>query len=202
MDLGKIRAKMGEIVTTLPNSYQIVSCDCWNDKTYYNSLHPDCKYEQGLRGANIALAVNGEAGMTLGQATGPIVESVTFSSDGKTATIKFDNIGLGLKSYGNVLKGVKVITNTAWTTPLSAVISTSDTIDGGELKGFLGCPAVNKPTLKVTATITGKDTVEVKAMSEMRGVAYNAVSENYFGYQINLANSYGQPAGAFMLPRE
>ena len=173
MDLGKIRAKMGEIVTTLPNSYQIVSCDCWNDKTYYNSLHPDCKYEQGLRGANIALAVNGEAGMTLGQATGPIVESVTFSSDGKTATIKFKNVGDGLK-----------------------------TIDGGELKGFLGCPAVNKPTLKVTATITGKDTVEVKAMSEMRGVAYNAVSENYFGDQINLANSYGQPAGAFMLPRE
>lgn len=172
MDLGKIRAKMGEIVTTLPGSYQIVSCDCWNDKTYFNSLHPDCKYEQGLRGANIALAVNGEAGMTLEQATGPIVESVTFSSDGKTATIKFKNVGDGLK-----------------------------TTDGEDPRGFLGCPAVNKPTMKVTAKITGKDTVEVTGMSEMRGVAYNAVSENYFGDEINLANSYGQPAGAFMLAR-
>ena len=61
MDLGKIRAKMGEIVVTLPNSYQIVSSDAWSDRTYFNSLHPNCKYEQGLRGANIALAVNGEA---------------------------------------------------------------------------------------------------------------------------------------------
>lgn len=172
MDLGKIRAKMGEIVTTLPGSYQIVSCDCWNNKTYFNNLHPDCKYEQAVRGANIALALNGEAGMTLEQATGPIVESVTFSSDGKTATIKFKNVGDGLK-----------------------------TTDGEDPRGFLGCPAVNKPTMKVTAKITGKDTVEVTGMSEMQGVAYNAVSENYFGDEINLANSYGQPAGAFMLKR-
>ena len=110
--------------------------------------------------------------MTLEQATGPIVESVSFSKDGKTATIKFKNVGEGLK-----------------------------TTDGEDPRGFLGCPAVNKPTMKVTAKITGKDTVEVTGMSEMQGVAYNAVSENYFGDEINLANSYGQPAGAFMLKR-
>ena len=172
MDLGKIRAKMGEIVTVLPNSYQIVSSDAWPDKTYFNSLHPNCKYEQGLRGANIALAVNGEGGMTMEKATGPIVESVTYSTDGKTATVKFKNVGSGLK-----------------------------TIDGAaEVKGFKGLSGPN--TLSgnsVTAKITGTDTVEVKASFSLAGVAYNAVSANFFGETINLANSEGNPAGAFML---
>lgn len=172
MDLGKIRAKMGEIVVTLPNSYQIVSSDAWNDRTFFNSLHPNCKYEQGLRGANIALAVNGEAGMTMEKATGPIVESVTYSKDGKTATVKFKNVGDGLK-----------------------------TIDGAsEVKGFAGLSSANTPKANgVTAKITGKDTVEVSASFALAGVAYNTVSENYFGETINLANSEGNPAGAFML---
>ncbi|MBO4869941.1 MAG: hypothetical protein J5585_09545, partial [Clostridia bacterium] len=34
----------------------------------------------------------------------------------------------GLKAYNNVLKGVNVITNTVWTTPTSATITSKDTI--------------------------------------------------------------------------
>ena len=174
MDIGKIRAKMGEIVTKLPNSYQIVSSDVWADKTYWNSLHPNCKAEQALRGAKIAMAVNGEGGMTMEKATGPIIESITYSSDGKTATVKFKNVGDGLK-----------------------------TIDGdSNVKGFLGLVADDTLNKKeVTAKITGKDTVEVKASYELKGLAYNAISENYFGVEINLANSEGNPAGAFMINR-
>ncbi|MBO4326972.1 MAG: hypothetical protein J5950_06850 [Clostridia bacterium] len=174
MDLGVIRAKMGEIVTMLPNSYQIVSSDAWADRTFYNSLHPNCKYEQALRGANIALALHGEGGMTMEKATGPIVESVSYSSDGKTAIIKFKNVGSGLK-----------------------------TIDGAaEVKGFAGLTAANNPSKKsVTAKIVGTDTVEVTASFELYGVAYNCVSENFFGESINLANGEGNPAGAFMLNR-
>ena len=110
--------------------------------------------------------------MTMEKATGPIVESVTYSKDGKTATVKFKNVGDGLK-----------------------------TIDGAsEVKGFAGLSSANTPKANgVTAKITGKDTVEVKASFELAGVAYNTVSENYFGETINLANSEGNPAGAFML---
>ena len=172
MDTGKIRARMGAIVTTLSNSYQIVSSDAWADKTYWNSLHPDCKYEQALRGANIALAVNGEGGMTMEKATGPVVESVEYGKDGKTAVVKFKNVGEGLK-----------------------------TTDGGDtVKGFLGVSNAASIRLEnVTAKITGKDTVEITAGFDLQGVAYNAVAENYFGAEINLANSEGSPAGAFML---
>ncbi len=174
MDLGKIRAKMGEIVTVLPNSYQIVSSDVWPDRTFWNSLHPNCKAEQAKRGSNIALAVNGEGDMTMEKATGPIIDSITYSSDGKTATVKFKNVGDGLK-----------------------------TIDGdAKVKGFLGLVGENTLSKKeVDATITGKNTVEVKASFELKGIAYNAVSENFFGETINLANSEGNPAGAFMINR-
>ena len=172
MDLGKIRAKMGEIVATLPNSYQIVSSDAWADRTFFNSLHPNCKYEQALRGANIALAVNGEGGMTMEKATGPIIDSVSYSSDGKTAIVKFKNVGSGLK-----------------------------TIDGAdEVKGFVGLAAANTLSNNtVTAKITGTDTVEVKASFKLEGIAYNAKYDNFFGETINLANSEGNPAGVFMI---
>ena len=122
----------------------------------------------------MALAYNHEADMTLERATGPIIDSVTYSDGGKTATVKFRNVGDGLK-----------------------------TVDGAsEVKGFLGLSATNRPTLTVTATITGKDIVTVKCDKAMSGVAYNAVSANYFGVDINLANSYDCPAGAFMLNKD
>lgn len=175
MDIGKIRAKMGAIVLSLPNSYQIVSSDAWPDRTFWNSLHPNCKAEQAKRGSDIALAVNGEGGMTMEKATGPIIESVTYSSDGKTATVKFKNVGAGLK-----------------------------TIDGdSEVKGFMGLSAPNTLSgTKVTAKIVGTDTVEVTSSAAMKGIAYNAISTNFFGETINLANSEGNPAGAFLLNKD
>ena len=59
---------------------------------------------------------------------GPRAVSCTFSNGGRTATIKFTNVGGGLKAYGNALKGIKVITKDVWTSPLSAVITSDDTI--------------------------------------------------------------------------
>ena len=174
MDLGKIRAIMGGIVKSLPNSYQGVSCDCWSDRTFWNSLHPNCKAAQAKRAARIAVAVSGSSALTLTDAAGPIIESVTYSNGNKTAEIRFTNVGEGLK-----------------------------TTDGGnEVKGFVGLASKNVlSSKKVTATITGKDTVTLTADFELAGVAYNAKSENFFGSEITLCSSNGNPAGAFLLNR-
>ena len=162
------------MVTMSENLFQVQSSDVWADKEFWNSLHPNCKSEQALRAAKIAAAFNGEGGYTLDKASGPIVESVTYSADGKTATIKYKNVGDGLK-----------------------------TIDGSDkVKGFTTVSSKNTLGVNVTGTITGKDTVEVTATSEIAGIAYNVRTTYYFGDQINLCNSEGIPAGSFLMNKE
>ena len=55
---------------------------------------------------------------------------------------------------------------------------------------------------KATGRIVGKDTVEVTSDKEMKGLAYNVITTYFFGREINLCNSAGIPAGAFLLNRE
>ncbi|MCR5693864.1 MAG: sialate O-acetylesterase [Clostridia bacterium] len=174
MDFGKIRGIMGGMVTMRKNFFQVMSGDLWADDTFWNTLHPNCKYEQALRAAKIACAFNGEGGYTLDNASGPIIESVTYSSDGKTATIKYKNVGDGLK-----------------------------TVDGSEyVTGYSILTGKNKIGAKAKGKITGKDTVEVVSDSEMKGIAYNVITTYFFGKDMNLCNSAGIPAGAFLLNRE
>ena len=45
MELGIIRSFMGSIPTVLDNSYVSVSSDLWANKDFFNSLHPNCKFE-------------------------------------------------------------------------------------------------------------------------------------------------------------
>ena len=173
MDVGRIRAIMGSMVTMSDNIFQVQSGDLWADKTYWNSLHPNCKYEQALRAAKIACAFNGEGGITLDNASGPIVESVTYSEDAKSATIRYKNVGDGLK-----------------------------TIDGSdEVRGFTSLTVTGTIMGEITGTITGPDTVEVTSTIPMNGVAYNMKTGYFFGDQMNLCNSAGIPAGAFLLSK-
>lgn len=178
MDLGLIRCVVGAIPQVLPNSYLSVSSDLWNDKTYANSLHPDCKFGQGLRLAKLAAAVRGDNG-TLETATGPIFESVEFSDDYKTAVLTFSNVGEGLT-----------------------------TVDGGKtVNGFTymrGAYTINnKKGSTITAEITAPNQITVTCSASMRsGVVYNGIDQNFYGDQINLCNSYGCPAGAFFVAAE
>ena len=178
MDLGLIRCVVGAIPQTLPNSYLSVSSDLWADDTYFNSLHPDCKFGQGQRLAKLAAAVRGDAG-TLESATGPIFESVEFSEDRKTAVITFTNVGEGL--------------------------TTSD--GGTTVNGFTFMRSAytvnNKKGTTITAEITAPNQITVTCSTSMKnGVVYNGIANNFFGNQINLCNSYGNPAGAFFAAPE
>lgn len=168
MDLGKIRAVLGSVPQYLPNSYIGVSSDVWPDDTYWNSLHPNCKYEQAEKLARICYSV-WYNGTTLDEATGPILDSITISDDGLTAVLTYKNVGTGLA-----------------------------TSDGGT--AVLGYKALGDGyrilSAKVTAEITGTNQVTVTSSSSMTGVAYNIVSDNFYGKEINLCNSYGNPASA------
>ena len=178
MDLGLIRTVVGAIPQTLPNSYLSVSSDLWADDTYFNSLHPDCKFAQGQRLAKLAAAVTGSAG-TLESATGPILEKAEFSSDYKSVVLTFTNVGEGL--------------------------TTSD--GGTEVKGFTfmrGAYTINnKKGTTITAEITAPNQITVTCSASMKnGVVYNGIADNFYGNQINLCNSYGNPAGAFFIAAE
>lgn len=176
MDVGLIRAVMGEIQRVLPNSYQIVSTDLWSDDTFFNNLHPNCKFEQSERLSVLAAALNGEAGKTEAQGNGPILVSMEVLEGGKKAVLTYENVGEGLK-----------------------------TTDGGStVKGFIlyrkNCSVSNRAEL--TATITAPNQITVECASSITGLAYNAVTYNVYGVDINLCNSEGVPAGATVILKE
>ena len=174
MDLGKIRGVVGSIPMVLENSYVSVSSDLWADRTFFNNLHPNCKYEQAGRMAKLILAVCDKS-LEMEKATGPIVESLSYSEDGKILTIKFKNVGDGLK-----------------------------TCDGEEvIKGFVGyIKSGNKITaVTVRATITDTDTITVRASKPLVGIGYNVVAENFYGEDVTLCNSNNMPASAFYFLR-
>lgn len=172
MELGMIRSYMGSIPTVLDNSYVAVSSDLWSDKTFYNNLHPNCKYEQAERLADIASVVVNKKG-TLEEATGPIFSNANISSDKKTVVITFTNVGEGLS-----------------------------TKDGGKaVLGIIGLKdgAMGHSTVApVSATITGKDQITVVFDTAVKAVGYNYNSSDFYGETINLCNSFGCPAAAFL----
>ena len=176
MDVGVIRAVMGEIQRVLPNSHQIVSTDLWSDDTFFNNLHPNCKFEQSERIATLAAALNGEAGKTVEQGNGPILVSMEVLEGGKKAILTYENVGEGLK-----------------------------TTDGGNtVKGFVlyrkNCSISNRG--EITATITAPNQITVECTASISGLAYNAITYNVFGVDVNLCNSEGVPAGATVFLKE
>ncbi|MBR5059478.1 MAG: discoidin domain-containing protein [Clostridia bacterium] len=179
MDVGMIRGRMGSMVLLDDNFYQVQSSDLWHDTTFWNNLHPNCKNEQGLRAAKIACAVNGEGNIEMENASGPILESVTFSSNYKSVTLKYKNVGTGL--------------------------TTSD--GSTTVKGFQYGRQANSVTGTITATITGPDTVTLKLtgaaqyLYTIESIYYNCQTSWVYGTDINLCNSEGIPAGAFRMNR-
>lgn len=171
MDLGPIRSILGSIPLELSNAYIAVSSDIWADRTYWNSLHPNCKYEQSVRLARLAAYAN-NGSLSLEDATGPLVEKLEYQDGGRKAVVTFGNVGSGLT-----------------------------TSDGGKtVKGFAGLSAIHTiQSSAVTAVITGTNTVEIRSDEPMKGIAYNCRAENYYGESVNLCNSAGNPAAAFRI---
>jgi len=170
MDVGLIRSVMGSIPQILPNSHQVVSSDLWLDDTYWNTLHPNCKFEQGQRAAKVAAAVQGLGKME--EAAGPILVSVEWDESGKKAVLTYENVGDGLKTSdgGTDVTGFALLTN-----------SYGLTQDQGK---------------NIVATITAPNQITIESKRAFDGLAYNSVYWNVYGEHVNLCNSEGVPAGA------
>jgi sialate O-acetylesterase len=167
LDTGRIRATIGMIPNSLSNSYVAVCADLWNDKTNDNNIHPYCKYEQAERVTALMQAVI-YGGKTLDEATGPLLESYEVSKDKKTVVLKFTNCGEGLTTAdgGTVVNGFGGMNNK------NAI--------------HYGCIA--------TAEITAPDSITVTFSRSTLGIAYNFVDSNFYGVDMNLCDSYGNPA--------
>ena len=133
-DFATVRANMGSIPMMLNNAHICSTSDLWKDRTYgtnqgdvADNLHPYNKWEIAERMTNIMLADTYKV-KDIDTAEGPIVTSCEFSSDGKTATVKFTNVGDGLKWYGNVKKGIKVLQGFTWADASSVEITAPDTL--------------------------------------------------------------------------
>ena len=177
LETGRIRACTGMIPLSLSNSYIAVCSDLWNNETNDNNIHPYCKYEQAERVTDLMQAVI-YGTKTMDEATGPILKSYEISDDRKTIILKFSNFGEGLT-----------------------------TSDGGKIvNGFTYIKSNNAAVDKteVNAEITAPDTITITFSKAAYGVAYNHIEENFYGEDINLCNSYGNPAGAFwiFIPKE
>ena len=170
LDTGRIRATMGMIPDSLSNSYIAVCSDLWDDETHVNNIHPYCKFEQAARVADLAQAVM-YGGKTLDEATGPILVSVEKSADNTVFTLKFTNYGEGLTTAdgSTIVNGI-------------VAISKKNTI-------YTNC--------NVTAEITAVDTITVTTSKASAGIAYNCITGNFYGDEINLCDSFGNPAKAF-----
>ena len=177
MDVGLIRSVLGSIPRTLVNSYLVVSTDLWTDDTFWNTLHPNCKFEQAERAAKLAAAVQGIGKME--EAAGPILVSMELSEDKKTAVLTYENVGDGLKT----LDGGTDVTGFALATK-----SLGLTQDQGN---------------NIVATITAPNQITIESKRSFVGIAYNSVFWYEYGEHINLCNSDGVPAGAtLMFPEE
>ena len=170
LPIGKIRAIMGGMTLEGKGLYQAQSSDLWNDRSFWNNLHPHCKYPQAKRAAEIMCAIEGFPGYSLDDFSGPMPLSVQKTPDGRGAVIKYKYAGNGLR--------------------------TSD--GSAEVRGFRAVDAANHLTGgKLSAVITAGDTVTVYDVNELAGISYNAGDSDTFGEELNLMNGASMPAGAF-----
>ena len=172
MDVGLIRAVLGSIPQYLANSHISVSCDLWDDHMFWNNLHPNCKFEQGQRVAQLVAANMGL--IPVEQATGPILKSVKRSINGKEIILTYDNVGSGLMTSDGQDKVLGF-----------GIVDKTFTIKGQD-------------EVKIEATITASNQITIRASIKITGIAYNFISDNAYDYNINLCNSEGIPAGSVL----
>lgn len=171
MDVGLVRATLGSTIHRIPNCYLVSSADLWSDNTFWNNLHPNCKFEQAQRAAHLAASIREDA--LVETASGPILSSVDVSEDGKMVVLTYTHVGSGLV--------------------------TSD--GGTSVTGFVGLVLdrqgnVRKYKTPLSAEITAPDQVTLTFGSSVKGIAYHVVTDVFFGQGINLMAGAGIPAGA------
>ena len=174
IDYGDIRAEMGNIPNYIDDCYFVSSSDVWFDGNWENNIHPPVKQYQASRLSAIVGAYMGFDDSDMEDVHGPVIKSVEYTATG--ATLTFDHVGSGLcVAHPDVL--------------------------GSELRGIEARIIYNGYPKWVD--VTGEVFVDANTISfdigqEIYGVRYHAVTDTNFPYGVNLCNSYGMPAIAFL----
>lgn len=170
MDLGLVRGTLGSVTHRIPACHVVSSADLWTDRTYWNSLHPNCKFEQARRAAGIAAAVAGVGSPEA--AAGPVLASAERSADGRQVVLTYTNVGSGLTTAGG----------------------------SADILGFAGIRRNRNGTLHLlpprSVTLTAPDRITLTFGVSVDGVGYHVLAEEVFGESINLTSPSGVPACA------
>jgi len=172
MDIGGVRAELGTIPQKLDNCHIISSSDLWYDTMWYNNIHPYIKHHNAARLANAVLA-NQFGRMPTAQAEGPVLEKVTYYGEHK-AYLTFKNEGAGLTTA-----------------------DATGTVKGLEICVLYNGQGVWLPHEGKIITATNQITIDAGTF-KLLGVRYNRQVEAYYPGTVNLCNSYGVPAIAFV----
>ena len=159
MDPGLVRGTLGSVTHRIPARHVVSSADLWTDRTYWNSLHPNCKFEQARRAAGIAAAVAGVGSPEA--AAGPDSASAERSADGRQVVPTYTNVGSGL--------------------------TTAD--GSADILGFAGIRRNRNGTLHLltphSVTLTAPDRITLTFGVSVDGVGYHVLAEEVFGESIN-----------------
>ncbi len=170
MDFGSVKTELGTIPQILDDCHIVSNSDMWFNQTWLNNVHPYIKHYNASRVTEIVLADKFGIG-DLELVSGPVLESTVYGAT--NVTLKFKNVGSGIKGAydASELKGIEIMVNT------TGIYEWRDAT--GEI-------------------IVGKDKVVIDSADQIFGVRYSRAPEATFPNQLNLCNSYGMPAIAFV----
>ncbi len=115
IDFSGVRMEMGRIPNILHKVYITASSDLWLDKSYWNSLHPYCKWGQAKRLAKTILATRYGLG-DIEYSLAPQMTEVFYN--GKDATVRFKYKAGGLTSVDSSdIRGFEILIDGEWTVP-------------------------------------------------------------------------------------
>ena len=112
IDFSAVRMEMGRIPNMLDKVYITASSDLWLDRSYWNSLHPYCKWGQAKRLSETILALHYGIGDSE-YALAPQMTEVFYN--GNDATVRFKYKAGGLTSVDSSdIKGFEILINGEW----------------------------------------------------------------------------------------
>lgn len=111
LDLGNVRGAISKVALLCDNVFMAAGSDVWKDKTYWNSLHPKCKFEQSKRLSDLALSVLYDK-VDIEYNEGPVAVKVKYNK--KEVTITYRSVGDGLKAEGDKIIGFQIYTKGMW----------------------------------------------------------------------------------------
>ena len=170
-DFSDVRLNMGLIPTMLDEAYICTTSDLWNDRTYNVDGVRNSLHPYNkweISERMSSMILAHDDGIgAVDEVCGPQIDKIEISEDGRTVTLTYKYVGEGLKSE-SALKGFKVKTEKR----------TSWT----------------KPA---DMTITGPNTVEIKANARITNLAYETQRDDTYPKNLTLCSGTGIPAGAF-----